>query len=129
MVLAGLLAVAQFNGIGLGAADATLPLVRQCVYLPVIALAFVVGRRQRVQLPALPLVVAALTVVGATVVDGPGQGLTMVIYGALAVGLPWLIGQSLRHQGELVVLAQERADQVEATRDAYALAAAVSLRQ
>ena len=129
IVLTGLLTVAQLNGIGLGVADAPLPFVRQFLYLPVTALAFLIGRRQRVHLPALPLAVAALVAVGATVVDGLGQGLTMVLFGALTVGLPWLIGQALRHQGELVVLAQERAEQVEATRDAYALAAAVSLRQ
>lgn len=97
--------MAALNGVGLGTADAPLALVRQLLYLPLIALAFLIGHRHQVNRPVLPLATAAVITVGAVAVDDLGQGMTMLVYSVLAVGLPWLIGQALRHQRELAALA------------------------
>lgn len=128
-VLAALVVGASLNGVGLGAAPGSpLTLPRQLLYLPVIALAFAVGRRHRVTRPGLVLAALAATAGGAVLVGGLGSGVTVLFYATLGVGLPWLGGQALRHVGELAALAEERAEQVEATREAYALAAAASQR-
>lgn len=127
-VLAGLVAAASLNGLGLGAPGSPLTLPRQLLYLPIIALAFWVGRRHRVAGTLLVLATLGATTVGAVIAGGVGHGVTVLVYSTLGVGLPWLIGQALRHKDELASLAGERAEQVAATREAYALAAAASLR-
>lgn len=127
-VLAGLVAVASLNGIGLGSAEAPLTLPRWLLYLPAIGLAYWIGLRRRIRWPALPVAAGVATTLGAAVLHSFGMGVTMLLFSTLTVGLPWLIGQALRHRSELAAAAWERLEQVEATREAYAIAASTSLR-
>lgn len=128
-LLAALAVVAALNGVGLGTAGAPLGLVRWLLCLPLIGVSYWIGRRRQIQQPVVPIIAGASTPGGAAVVDSVGQAMTMLIVSTLAIGVPWLVGQALRHQTELAGQARERLEQVQATREAYTLAASASLRQ
>lgn len=127
--LAGLVVLASLNGIGLGTDGTPLPFPRWLLNLPIIGGAYWIGRSRRVAWPALPVVASVVVATGAVVLDGIGQGVTLLVFSLVSVALPWLIGRALGQQRELVARARERLEQTEATREAYALAASAAIRQ
>lgn len=128
-LLAALVIASSVNGIGLGSIGAPLTLPRWLAYLPMIGLCYWIGLRRPLRWPALPIAAGVATALTAAIVDSRGMAVTMLLFSMLAVGLPWLIGQALRRRSELAAAALERLEQVEATREAYAVAASASLRQ
>lgn len=131
-VLVVLMVSAAVNGFGLGSEPpASSTLVRQFLYLPVILLTYLLGRRHDLPWRAEWLVVIALALVmlGSAVLIDPGAGLTAGVYAGLGVALPWGIGHALRQRARLAAAAIEHAQQVETTRDAYVLLAEAALRE
>lgn len=128
VVLLALAVAAGLNGLDLGTADSRWSLPRQLAYLPVLGIAWWIGRRRdlpRHGVPTLVAVLAGLTVV-AGLIGGPGWAATVVVYTGLAVVIPWLSGHALRRRDLLAAALRSQVEQAQQTREAYAELARVN---
>lgn len=138
-VLILLLVAAAANGIGLGADPSRLTLARQFAYLPAAVLSFVLGRRfdlsswsarqSRTWALTLPSVALVAIAVAFWLAVGSDGAISAVVYGGIAIVLPWAIGYAIRQQALLANAATERAEQIASTRAAFELLARDEVRQ